>query len=847
MRAWAVSFSIVFQLGAVGDALALDSHRRVTQYAHAHFAAHEGMPHSLAKAIAQTADGYLWTTSQEGLSRFDGATFTTYDHRQVEGLRVSQFTVLAVDRDGTLWAGTANRGVIHVVDGELRSFAWGEPGAQEQQISALAFDVRGDLWIGMRDRGVVRIHDGALAAALTTHDGLPSDDIRALRPTRDGSMWIATFRGLAQWTPGGLVRGPPALDGVAVHAIAQDDSGTLWCATDKGLVRLRGTSVEPIAADRLPPGEVRTVLFDHDGNLWIGTRTGVARMTFDDQGGVQIERLPDPEILINALFEDADRNLWIASDRGLDRLSDGDVLPLGAREGLVDEPVGGIREDATGAMWITTIGGLYRIPPGQTTATRIATDRGLYAIYPQPNGDVWFGGRDGNLARWHDGKLALLGSRDWERVRSLTETGEGLWIGTEHGLFRLNGDKLDDAIAVMPGVWVRAIVPDTDDSLWIATENGGLVHWRAGAQTAIPKGGPPRNTAITAITFDAQGTMWIGTEGAGLWRLRGDKWFAFTLREGMFDDRMWRILDDGIGNLWMSSNRGIWRVSRQQLDAVAAGQRRSVDSTVYGEADGMRDRECNGVADPAGWRTKDGHLWFPTGKGLVVIDPAHLHDRKPPHALVDSVRVNGRSQPTTAPLLVLPAGSPRLELGYTAPALRGPERLRFRYRLSGFEPDWNEAGAQRIAQYTNLRPGDYRFIVEAGVDDHWGDAASIAMTIPPLFYETGWFYALAVLSLALAIVAVPLLRVRQLRRRARELDTRVQEAIGELKVLSGLLPICAWCKKIRDDRGYWSKIEAYLSARTEAQFTHGICPDCTEKMLAEESFGRSSISQGGRR
>jgi len=845
MRAWAVSFGIVIQLGAVGNALALDSHRRVTQYAHTHFASHEGMPQNLANAIAQTADGYLWTSSQEGLSRFDGASFTTYDHRQTEGIPATQFVALTVDRDGTLWAGTANRGVIRAVGGEFRTVAW-EPGPQEQQIRVLVFDPRGDLWIGMRDRGLVRIHDGALAAALTTRDGLPSDDVRALLPMADGTMWIGTFHGLAQWTPGGLVRGPAALEGVAVHAIAQDGSGALWCATDKGLVRLRGGLVELIAADRLPPTEGRKLLFDRDGNLWIGTRTGVARMTFDGRGGVQIERLPEPESVINALFEDADHNLWIASDRGLDRLSDGDVLPMGAREGLADEPVGGIREDATGAMWITTTGGLYRIAPGQTTATRINSDRGLYAIYPDSRGDVWFGGRDGNVGRWHDGRLQLLGNRDWERIRSLSETPDGLWLGTEHGLFRMRGDQLDDAVAIVPGVWVRAIVPDADGSLWIATENGGPVHWRAGGPTPIPPNGPPHTTAITAITVDADGTLWIGTDGFGLWRLRNDQWFAFTSREGLFDDRMWRILDDGLGNLWMSSNRGIWRVSRQQLEAVAARQLRSVDSVVYGEADGMRDRECNGVADPAGWRTRDGRLWFPTGNGLVVIDPAHLRERKPPHAMIESARVNGRPQPTGAPL-VLPAGSPRLELGYTAPALRGTERLRFRYRLAGLEADWNEAGTQRVAQYTNLRPGEYTFTVQAAVDDKWGKASSVAMTVPPLFYETGWFYAFAVLSLALAIVAVPLLRVRQLRRRARELDQRVHEAIGELKVLSGLLPICAWCKKIRDDRGYWSKIEAYLSARTEAQFTHGICPDCTEKMLSEESFGRSSISQGGRR
>jgi ligand-binding sensor domain-containing protein len=679
---------------------------------------------------------------------------------------------------------------------------------------------------------VVRLHDGALVAALTTRDGLLSDDVRALLATRDGAMWIGTFRGLVRWVDGRLVHGPPALDGVAVHSIAQDAGGALWCATDKGLVRVRDDAVELIGADRFVPGEVRKVRFDRDGNLWIGTHTGVARMTSDGE----IERLPVPGALINSLFEDADGNLWIGSDGGLDRLRDGDVLPFGASEGLADEVVGGFREDATGTKWITTTGGLYRIAPGESTATRIDAHHVLFAIYPDSRGNVWFGGRDGNLGAWRDGHLTWLGNPDWERIRSVTETAEGLWLGTEHGLFRMRGDRLADAVAAVPGVAVRSIMADREGSLWLATEDHGLMRWRAGAVAAIPPGGPPRTTPVTTILFDADGTMWVGTSGAGLWRLRNGGWFVFTTRHGMFDDVMWRILDDELGHLWMSSNRGLWRVSRQQLDAVAAGERAAVDSQAYGEADGMRDRECNGVADPSGWRTGDGRLWFPTVKGLVVIDPAHLHHREAPRALIESVRVNGRLQPM-AGTLVLPAGSPRLELGYTAPALRGPERLRFRYRLDGFEPDWIEVGTQRVAQYTNLPPGDYRFIVAAGLDTTWGQEDVVAMTLPPLFYQTGWFYALVLVSLALAIVAVPLLRVRQLRARARELDKRVQEAIGQVKVLSGLLPICAWCKNIRDDSGYWSQIEAYLGARTDARFTHGMCPECRKKLLADENFG----------
>jgi ligand-binding sensor domain-containing protein len=835
VRACVVGIGIAIQLGAAGHALALDGHRRITQYAQTHFAVHDGMPHSLANAIAQTGDGYLWTTSQEGLSRFDGASFTTYDHR-TEGIPLNQFTALAVDRNGTLWAGTGGRGVLHLVDSKFRAVMW-EPGPQEQVVRVLKFDAADDLWIGMRDRGVVRLHDGALAAALTTRDGLPSDDVRALLTTPD-AVWIGTFRGLVRWAGGRLVRGPPPLDGVGVYSIAQDTSGALWFATDRGLLRLRDGVVETIGAGHLEPGEARTLLFDHDGNLWIGTRGGVLRMTADGQ----IERLPSPDVMVNALFEDTDGNLWIGSGRGLDRLRDGDVLPFGITEGLLNEVVGGFREDATGTKWITTTGGLYRILPGETTATQIDDRRGLFAIYADSRGTVWFGGRDGHLGRWRDGQLTWLGNHDWERIRSLIETSEGMWVGTDHGLFRMQGDQLADAESIAPGVAVRSIVADAEGSLWLATE-GGLMHWRANAMAAIPPGGPPRATPITAILFDPDGTMWVGTDGFGLWRLRNGQWFAVTSQHGMFDDVMWRILDDGLGYLWMSSNRGIWRVSRQQLDAVIAGKRAAVDSQVYGEADGMRDRECNGVADPAGWRTSDGRLWFPTSKGLVVIDPAHLHQRVAPRALIESVRVNGRLEPVPA-TLILPAGSPRLELGYTAPALRGTERLRFRYRLDGFESDWVEAGTQRLAQYTNLAPGHYRFIVAAGLDDTWGQERVLPVTLPPLFYQTGWFRALALVSMALALVAVPLLRVRQLRRRARELDKRVLEAIGELKVLSGLLPICAWCKKIRDDRGYWSKIEAYLSARTDAEFTHGICPECTKRMLADESLGRSGISQG---
>jgi ligand-binding sensor domain-containing protein len=827
MRARWLIVVIAIQRVLVTEALALDGHRSVTQYTHSHYETRDGMPHGLTNSIAETADGYLWTGSEEGLARFDGAAFTTFDHRKTEGIPANAFTALAVDGAGTLWAGTREHGLLHLIDGEFRAVVW-EPGAQGQQIRTLAFDRSGDLWVGTRDRGLVHLHLGVQVAALTASDGLPSNDIRSLLVDRDGTLWIGTFDGLARWRAGLIERGPAALDHVAIDAIAQDAQGELWCATENGLAWLHGDIVESVGSDQLPASDVHQILFDRDGNLWIGTGLGVARRTPDGR----IHQLAIPGAMVLALFEDAEANLWIGSEKGLDRLRDGDVLPFGAGEGVTDEAVFGVREDPAGALWIGSADGLLRIPPGETTATKITEHGTMYAIYPDHRGDVWFGARDGGIGRWHDGRFSWLGKRPWERVRAIVEAGDGIWIGTNHGLFRLRGDRLDDAEAALPGPIISAILPDATGALWLGTEGQGLLRWKDGGFLAIPAGGPPATSSVVTIQVDPDGTLWAGTEGSGLWRLRDDKWAGFTSKDGMFDDVIWRILDDGLGNLWMSSNRGIWSVSRAQLAARASGELTRVESMLYGEADGMRDRECNGAIDPAGWRTRDGRLWFPTGKGLAVIDPAHLTPASPPNALIESVRVDGQPH-RLATTIELAPGSSRLELGYTAPALRSPERLRFRYRLDGFDRAWNDAGAQRVAQYTNLAPGTYEFIVEAGIDGKWGKRGTVTALLPPLFYQTGWFFGMALVLIVLAIVAVPLLRVRQLRARGRELDARVQEAVRELKVLSGLLPICAWCKKIRDDKGYWSRIEAYLSARTDAQFTHGICPDCNAKLIDE--------------
>jgi hypothetical protein len=247
----------------------------------------------------------------------------------------------------------------------------------------------------------------------------------------------------------------------------------------------------------------------------------------------------------------------------------------------------------------------------------------------------------------------------------------------------------------------------------------------------------------------------------------------------------------------------------------------------------MRDAECNGSFSPAGWRTHDGRLMFPTASGLAIITPKAIHAFEPQPAFVEAIRIDGEAA-IVGSELALPPGAGRLEIDYTAAELHSPDRVHFRYKLEPFDSTWHDTRGERLAQYTNLSPGRYRFIIEAGIDGVWRPGQTIEVTAEPHFYQKTWFRLLSVLAAALAILAVPLLRVRELRVRERILDERVQAALRDVKTLSGLIPICAWCKKIRDDKGYWNLLEAYLTKHTDAKLTHGICPACVSKQEAAE-------------
>jgi hypothetical protein len=262
---------------------------------------------------------------------------------------------------------------------------------------------------------------------------------------------------------------------------------------------------------------------------------------------------------------------------------------------------------------------------------------------------------------------------------------------------------------------------------------------------------------------------------------------------------------------------------------------RAVNGLAFTRADGMPSEECCGGMQPAVLKSRDGRLWYPTVAGLAVVNPSSITlNRIPPPVIVQHVRAERKSVPLGARLDIGP-GVRDMEFDYAALSFVTPERVKFRYRLEGYDRDWIDVGNRRQAYYTGLVPGEYAFRVQAAnADGVWNEAGAILpITLKPMWYQRWWIYPLVV-GLVFAIgYATHRYRIRQLIQREKELQSRVDEAIASIKILGGLIPICARCKKIRDDSGFWNNLEMYIHDHSEAKFSHSICPDCATAMYGD--------------
>lgn len=739
-------------------ALAIDPTRALTQYAHRAWGTDEGLPQGSVSAIAQTPDGYLWLGTQEGLVRFDGMKFTVFDTSNTPGLKSDYVTALYASPGGDLWIGTQGGGLSQHRDGRFSALTTAQ-GLASDRVKCLWRDRAGALWIGTDGGGLSRLQDGQFTN-LSMRDGLPGNSVWALLEDRDGSLWIGTLGGGLAVLKDGHLRTLTVKDGLASNSILslhEDRGGGLWVGTSGGGVDLlKGARVEHHAPkDGLSGKMIGSLLQDRDGNVWAGALDGgLSRFSNGRFEALAGEAGVSNETVLS-LFEDRDGSVWAGTAVGLNQFLDGKFTVYTSREGLPGDEIVSVYEDHEGSLWIGTTKGLARLRNG--SVRRYTTDDGLASnrvqtIGEDRDGALWIGTMGGGLSRLKDGKFTTLTAKDGLSCNVITcirEDRQGsLWLGTSNGLTRLRRGEITN-YTTQDGLTaniVVAIAEGRDGSLWVGTNGGGLDRLKDGRFTAYgAKDGMAADT-VAALYEDSDGVLWIGTLGKGVYRFRDGKFSACTRREGLFSDSVFQILEDRQGRLWMTSNRGIFHVKRKDLNDLADGKTATVASTSYGTTDGLKTAECVGGSQPAGWTTRDGRLWFPTVKGLASIDPARIRTSEiPPPVVVEQVSVDGGS---LSPGASIASGFRRLAFRYGAMDFLSPSKVKFRYRLAGFERAWVDAGPSREATYTGLRPGSYSFeVVAANGDGVWNsEGAKRSIVVTPRFYETMPFYGFCVLA-----------------------------------------------------------------------------------------------------
>jgi ligand-binding sensor domain-containing protein/signal transduction histidine kinase len=769
-----------------------------------------GLPDNSIRAITQTPDGYLWVATRAGLARFDGVRFVVFNRANTPALPSDEFTSLTPGRNGDLWIGTAN-GLVHRSASGYSSWLSGLPG-RSSEISSVFITRAGDVWVGSR-LGVYRFRGTQLE--MTSWPGIP------VLEEESGMLWLAGGKGFHRFDP---------TSGQISELLVPPDLPVWGAANSAGLVALPNGDIwaqfgqhERIA--KIP--KVRNWLYAFKDGRWTrlpGTEssnhgrpfflsTDRENALWFPDGSTRVLRLKEGALARLAfppnveadfptcMFHDSEGSIWIGlEDKGLVRFRPKKIFTLTENDGLPNNNSWALSQARDGALWIGTDGGVSRWQHDKLT--NFAEGDGLAknsvrALAEDRQGTIWVGTGDG-LTFFRNGtwnRFALPGGIGANKIRALHLDRAGdLWIASATGLAQLRNhvpvpcapakDLLD--------IDVRALCQDRSGALWIGTEGYGLCRARGATLDRFTVTNGLVSDIVWAIFEDAEGALWFGGD-SGLQRFSNGKLHKFTRREGLPYDDVNQILEDDSGNLWISSDYGIYRVSKRALEDVAQGRQPSVSAVAYGVADGLLGVETNGrKSQPAGCKTRDGRLWFPTTRGVVSFDPRGLPDNPhPPRGIIEQIRADGQIifhngppladgeietrhvQPRRAGRfatldreLRLPPGSAHvLEIQYSANTFIEADKVSFQYRLDGLDEDWVAAGTRRFAHYSNLKPGHYRFRVLAASKYGLFSPATTAFAfyIQPHFYQRKVFYALCLSAVALAGLAFYRWRLRYLR------------------------------------------------------------------------------------
>ncbi|MCB1023432.1 MAG: diguanylate cyclase [Acidobacteria bacterium] len=771
-----------------------------------------GLPQNGVREFTQTPDGFLWFTTFDGLVRFDGVKFTTFNKGNTKGIINNRFTSIASDKEGTIYASTREDGVLTIrKNGVFSSYTSAEVPRDyirmtrpdengEMRFFVLGNNPRTDSWYYLRNGKFV------------FSENIERENVEVSYQGRSGKLWTVSKDTIVSVKDGKReIYSNPIVKFDSTLELFEDLKGSLWIGGDE-LLRIQDGEIEDLSKGRDFPKDAEFHSFweEPDGSVWFANGGAAAP-------GVGLVQYKNGEFdyygqdvglsnsSIHDVFRDREGTVWLATNKGINRLRRDVITPYSVRDGLTNSEVYPLFMDSKRSIWIGTVGGLSIYRDGKFEDVNLIQTQNdvpehtkwhngamsVQSIFEDSKGKMWIG-VNGGLFIAQNGKTAMLPQSEGHHITSIIEDKAGnIWTGSGRGILRINDEKITASYSVkdgLPNDNITVIREDSKGRLWFGGL-GGLSEFKNGKFINYTTNNGLTGNYVRTIYEDSEGVLWIGTYDEGLSRFKDGQFSSIKAKDGLYNNGVFAIEEDDRGNFWMSSNNGIYRVRRAQLNEFADKKISRIDSISYGKQDGMLNSECNGGRQPASLKTEDGKFWFPTQDGVVVVDPgSEISNSLPPSVIIESATVERKPFDISTGLKI-GAGQKNVEISYTGVSLIKSEQVRFKYKLEGHDSDWIDAGTKRKAYYSYLPPGEYQFrVIASNSDGIWNDkGASLTIKLEPYFYETTGFMLLCIAFGLLILFIAWKISVHQLESRERRLENLVEKKTRELEKANEVL------------------------------------------------------------
>lgn len=789
-------------------ASALDPQKAITQFFHRAWGNAAGIEQ--VNSISQTPDGYLWIATINGLFRFDGVTFRLWEPNAGEPVLPGiPFHLLSTKNDD-LWVGGV--GTLTLLrGGHSKVFTLRNP-EERATVLALCEGENGIVWAGT-SLGLYKFA-GTDWQKLGPESGLPDGRVTAVMLDKDNTLWVATDDGkrgsdgaIAFLPKGEKIFQIGAERSESTSKFARAPDGKIWAAQTGRSVRAFRHDSKNIhyVAPEIRVGS-QSVLFDRDGGFWIATLgDGLRRVrNIADLGSEDIAQSSDradkfsqkdglSSDYVTCIFEDREGVIWFGTSAGLDSFCETKITPLSVREGLPFDQNLAIAATPDGSIWAgSTPHGFMQISPEENRYfSRAWFDLKaegqvsfiVYCLYVDRSGDLILGtGLGVAVVEQKSGHATMLREvPDMKTVLAITrDPAGGLWLCDRYaGVSRVLAGQVQHFPEMHREAdgCVRVAHTDRQGRIWLGLTTGEVVLYEGGRFRSFSTKDGLFSGQITTILSDEKGQTWVAGKG-GISRYRDNRFQTLDRKNGLPFDDLFAGIQDNEGSFWLAGESGILRVPKSELESALSEPSVRTTGELFGLNDGLRGvvRHApfglRGVGYSVATKSRDGKLWFATSAGLAVVDPQHIpRNSLPPPVHIEQVIAGGKIYRSVRGIQ-FPTKIRNCEIDYAGLSFSDSDKVKYRYKLEGYDEDWVEAGNRRQAFYSNLRPRTYQFRVSAcNSDGVWNEAGdTIRFIVPPVFYERTWFYFLCGVTLAACAAGAYAWRVHQLKSRQEALQ-----------------------------------------------------------------------------